>query len=143
MPPITDPQLAVLIERVEHIARGMDDLKPLIALISTLQRDQEHMSDTVKQLYLLSESRGAALHAVDKRVVAVERWGKFQIGLAGAMLTIALTASGYAKSFIDALDDFKNDTRSRISSLEFIINSPHFERAMTNDGRPVAEGGKD
>ena len=143
MPPITDPQLAVLIERVEHIARGMDDLKPLVVLISTLQRDQEHTSDTVKQLHLLSEARGAALHAVDKRVVVLERWHRLMLAMPVLLLTVALAAGGYAKSFLDALDDFKNDTRNRVSSLEFIINSPHFERAMATDNRPVAEGGKD
>lgn len=143
MPPITDPQIAVLMERMEHIAKGVDDLKPLATLITSLQRDQEHTADSLKQLHTIAEMRGAALHAVDKRVVVLERWHRFMLAMPVAVLTISLAAGGYAKSFVDALDDFKNDTRHRISSLEFIINSPHFERAMANDSRPVAEGGKD
>lgn len=143
MPPITDPQLAVLIERVEHIARGMDDLKPLIALISTLQRDQEYTSDTVKQLHLLSEARGASLHSMDKRLSTLEWWHKYRLAQPALILTVALAAWGYWQGFTGAMDDFKRDTRHRISSLEFIINSPHFERAMATDNRPVAEGSKD
>ena len=143
MPPITDPQLAMLIERVEHIARGMDDLKPMIVAISALQKDQERNSDDIKKLHTIAEMRGATQHQMDKRIVVLERWHRLMLAMPVMVLTVVLAAGGYAKSFLDALDDFKNDTRSRISSLEFIINSPHFERAMANDSRPVAEGGKD
>lgn len=138
-----DPQVARLIERVEHIARAMDDLRPLVVAISSLQKDQERNSEDIKKLHTIAEMRSDAHHSLDKRVLVLERWHRLMLAMPVMVLTVALAAGGYAKSFLDALDDFKSDTRSRVSSLEFIINSPHFERAMVNDSRPVAEGGKD
>lgn len=138
-----DPQVARLIERVEHIARTMDDLRPLVVAISSLQKDQERNSEDIKRLHTIAEMRGEAQHLLDKRVLVLERWHRLMLAMPVMVLTVALTAGGYAKSFLDALDDFKNDTRNRVSSLEFIINSPHFERAMATDSRPVAEGSKD
>ena len=136
-----DPQVARLIERVEHIARAMDDLRPLIVAMSSLQKDQERNSEDIKKLHTIAEMRGDAQHLLDKRVLVLERWHRLMLAMPVLLLTIALSAGGYAKSWIDALDDFKSDTKQRIASMEFIINSPHFERSMTPE-REVAEGGK-
>lgn len=140
---ITDPQLAMLIERVEHIAKRMDDLMPLVTLITTLQRDQEYAADSIKQLHAVAEMRGAALHAMDKRLSTLEWWHKYRLAQPALILTVALAAWSYWQGFTGSMEDFKTDTRSRVSALEFIINAPHFERSMANDSRPVAEGGKD
>lgn len=138
MSPITteDPQVARLVERVEHIARAIDNLTPLVVHMSQLQKDQERNSDEIRRLNQISDARGDSVHRIDKRVLVLERWHKFVISITGILIA---TSIGYISNF----SDFKEDTRQRISSLEFIINSPHFERAMDNDSRPVAEGGKD
>lgn len=136
-----DPQVARLIERVEHIARAMDDLRPLIVAMSSLQKDQERNNEDIKKLHTIAEMRGEAQHLLDKRVLVLERWHRLMLALPVLLLTIALAAGGYTKSWLDALDDFKSDTRQRISSMEFIINSPHFERSMTPE-KEVAEGSK-
>lgn len=140
MPPITDPQLARLFERVETIARGMEELKPLLTAIVAVQAEQSHLADHVKQLNAISEMRGVALHQIDKRVLVLERWHKAMIAFSGVALSIMLAMGGYAKQFIDSIDSERQDTRHRLTALEFIVNSPNYERAM--DDRPVAEGGK-
>ena len=136
-----DPQVARLIERVEHIARAVDDLRPLVVAISSLQKDQERNSEDIKKLHTIAEMRGDAHHLLDKRVLVLERWHRLMLALPVMLLTVALAAVGYAKSWLDALDDFKSDTRQRIASMEFIINSPHSERSITTE-REVAEGSK-
>ena len=143
MGPITtdDVQVARLVERVEHIARAIDNLTPLVVAMSSLQKDQERSAEDIKKLHTIAEMRGDAQHLIDKRVLVLERWHRLMLAMPVMMLTIALAAGGYAKSWLDALDDFKSDTRQRIASMEFIINSPHFERAMTPE-KEVAEGSK-
>lgn len=130
MAPFTDAQIAVLIERIEHIAKRMDDITPLISLIAKLQRDQEHMSEDIKRLHTIAELRGSNMHAIDKRVLVLERWHRFMLLLPAAMLTIIISIGGYAKGYVSSIDDFKGDTKHRLASLEFIINGPHFERVM-------------
>ena len=143
MGPITtdDVQVARLVERVEHIARSIDNLTPLVVAMSSLQKDQERSAEDIKKLHTIAEMRGDAQHLLDKRVLVLERWHRLMLALPVMLLTIALAAGGYTKSWLDALDDFKKDTRQRIASMEFIINSPHFERSMTPE-REVAEGSK-
>lgn len=136
-----DPQVARLIERVEHIARAMDDLRPLVVAISSLQKDQERNSEDIKKLHTIAEMRGEAQHLLDKRVLVLERWHRLMVATPVMLLTIVLAAGGYTKSWLDAIDDFKKDTRQRIASMEFIINSPHFERSMTPE-KETAEGSK-
>lgn len=138
----TETQLALLIQKVDQIAAGVDDLKPLSALVLELQKDHAHAVENIKQLNTIAEMRGAKQHEIDKRVLILERWHKFMLALPVALLTISLAVGGYAKSFFDSLDDFKNDTRQRVTSLEFILNSPNFEKAMDRD-RSVSTGGKD
>ncbi len=143
MGPITtdDVQVARLVERVEHIARSIDNLTPLVVAMSSLQKDQERSAEDIKKLHTIAEMRGDAQHLLDKRVLVLERWHRLMLAMPVMLLTIVLAAGGYTKSWLDALDDFKKDTRQRISSMEFIINSPHFERSMTQE-KEVAEGGK-
>lgn len=136
-----DPQVARLIERVEHIARAMDDLRPLVVAMSSLKKDQERNSEDIKKLHTIAEMRNTSQHLLDKRVLVLERWHRLMLAMPVLLLTIALAAGGYTKSWLDSLDDFKKDTKNRIASMEFIINSPHFERAMAPE-REVAEGSK-
>lgn len=138
---VTDPLLATLIERMEHVARGVDELRPLGSLIATLQRDQQYVSEALKQLSALAEARSAAHHSLDKRVVVLERWHKFMVWLAGAMFTVSIAAGGYAAAFVGSLNDINRDTHNRVSALEFIINAPHYERSMAPGlDAPVAAG---
>lgn len=143
MPHQTGPQVAVILERIEHIAKVLDDLKPLTTLAATLQRDQQYLSDSLKQLHTVAEIRGAALHAVDKRVVILERWHKFMVALPSVLLTVLIAASGYVKSYLDSMGEFREDVKHRVTAIEFIINSLNFEKAMAKDNtKPAAEGKK-
>ena len=144
MPPsTTDPQLAVLIERVEHIAKSMDDLKPLVSLITTLQRDQEYTASKLAQLNDLAKLRGEAAHKLDKRVLVLERWRTAMVAIPALALSFGIWASGYAISYLGSIEDFRGDTRQRLATLEFIINGPHFERAMEPESeQTVAAGSK-
>lgn len=141
MPPITDPQIARLMERVDAIAKGVDDLKPVLTSLVALQTEHQHLSDHIKQLHTVTELRGVAMHQIDKRVLVLERWHKAMIGFTGIAFSIMLAMGGYAKQFIDSIDADRNDTRHRITALEFIISSPQYERAMEKE-RPVAAGSK-
>lgn len=131
----TETQLALLIQKVEHIAEGMDELKPLASLVLTLQKDQEHSKESIKQLNTIAEMRGATQHLIDKRVLVLERWHKFMLAVPAFLLTASL-------GFLNNIYDFKEDTSRRITSLEFIINSPHFERSMITEKEVPAGGNK-
>lgn len=141
MPPITDPQIARLMERVDAIAKGVDELKPLMTALVMLQTEQRHLTDHIKQLNAMAEMRGAALHQLDKRVVVLERWHKAMVWFTGMAMSVMLALGGYTKQFIDSLDADRSDTRHRLTALEFIVSGPQYERAM-EPGRPVATGSK-
>lgn len=141
MPPITDPQIARLMERVDAIAKGVDELKPLVVALVTLQTEQQHLADHVKQLNTIAEMRGIAIHQIDKRVVVLERWHRAMIWFTGIAMSVMLALGGYTKQFIDSIDADRNDTRHRLTALEFIISGPQYERAMEQE-RPVAAGSK-
>lgn len=137
-----DPQVARLIERVEHIARAMDDLRPLVVAISSLQKDQERNSEDIKKLNTIAEMRGDAQHLLDKRVLVLERWHKGLIWFSSLAMGVLLSMSGYIANFVNTLDTDRNQTNNRLSTLEVIVNSQNFERSMATDNRPVAEGSK-
>ena len=140
---VTDPQLAMVIERLEHVARGVDELKPLASLIVTLQRDQEYTADTLKQLNEIARMRGEAVIKLDRRVLVLERWRNLMVALPATGVAVVLWAAGYIFSYVGTLEGFRRDTHHRISTLEFIINAPNFERALQTDPeRPVATGPK-
>jgi len=141
MPPITDPQIARLMERVDAIAKGVDELKPLMAALVTLQAEQQHLTDHIKQLSTIAEMRGAAMHQIDKRVVVLERWHKATVWFTGIAMSVMLALGGYTKQFIDSIDADRRDTRHRLTALEFIVSSPQYERVMEQE-RPVAAGSK-
>src|SRR5690625_1255944 len=141
MPSITDPNIARISERLDGIARDLGEIKPLLVENATLRRDLEHLADSFKQLSTMSEMRGHAIHQIDKRVLVLERWHKAMIGFAGIAFSVMLAMAGYAKQFIDSIDADRDDTRHRITALEFIVNSPQYERAMEKE-RPVAAGSK-
>ncbi|MDS1142382.1 hypothetical protein RE432_18265 [Pusillimonas sp. SM2304] len=137
---ITDPQIARLFERVDTIAKGIDELKPLMTQLVALQTDQAHIADHIKQLNTITEMRGVVLHQIDKRVLVIERWHKGLMWFTGFALSVIMALGGYAKQFIDTQDSQQRDTRQRITALEFIVSGPNFERAMSNP--PVATGKK-
>lgn len=137
----SEAQIAAIFERLDHMSNVLDELRPLAALAATLQNEQQHLSDDLRHLNTIAEMRGAALHAIDKRVTVLERWHRFMLSMPALMLTLLIAMGGYAKSYLDAMSDFKDDIRTRLTTIEFIVNSPNFERAMAPD-RPVAEGGR-
>lgn len=141
MPTVTDPNIARIMERVDHIAKSVDELKPFVTALVTLQAEQQHLADHLRQLNTVAELRGAAVHQIDKRVTVLERWQKALVWFTGVALSIMIWLGGYAKQFIDSLEENNRNTQHRIANMEFIINSPNFERAMKPE-RPVATGSK-
>lgn len=137
MPHIQDPQMARLFERLDHLVASMDEIKPILTTVNTLQNNQDHMARNIDQLMTNAEVRSTVIHQLDKRVLVVERWHKASVGFTAIAVSIGLALGGYTKSFIESLNSDRDDTRQRLSSLEFILNSPNFERAMTSP--PVAE----
>lgn len=141
MPPITDPQVARIMERVDHIAKSVDELKPLMAALVTLQAEHQHLADHMRQLNTVAELRGVAVHQIDKRVTVLERWQKGLVWFTGLALSVIMWLGGYVKQFTDSLDETNRNTQNRLAAMEFIINSPNFERAIEPE-RPVAAGGR-
>lgn len=143
MGPITtdDVQVARLVERVEHIARSIDNLTPLVVAMSSLQKDQERSAEDIKKLHTIAEMRGDAQHLLDKRVLVLERWNKGVIWFSSVAMGALLSMSGYITNFINTLDTDRNQTNNRLSTLEVIVNSQNFERSMTPE-KEVAEGSK-
>src|SRR5690625_777906 len=97
MGPITtdDVQVARLVERVEHIARSIDNLTPLVVAMSSLQKDQERSAEDIKKLHTIAEMRGDAQHLLDKRVLVLERWHRLMLAMPVLLLSIVLSAGGY------------------------------------------------
>lgn len=143
MPPITDPQIATLIERSIYTAKAVDELKVMIADVAVLRRDQDHTADLLHQVRLLTDALSKSQHQIDKRVLVLERWNRGLVWFSTSAMGVLLTLSGYVANFISTLDTDRNQTNNRLSTLEVIVNSHNFERAMANDNRPVAEGSKD
>lgn len=141
MPVVTDPNIARIMERVDHIAKRLDELQPFVAALVALQTEQQHLADHMRQLNTVAELRGTAVHQIDKRVTVLERWQKGLVWFAGVALSMMMWLGGYAKQFIDSLEETNRNTQHRIATMEFIINSPNFERAM-EPKRPVATGSK-
>ena len=127
---MSDPQIAVLIERIEHIAKGIDDLKSLPLTVAQVKTDQEYMQDHIRQLMTAVEMRQVVLHQMDKRVVILERWHKFMLAMPAIALTVLLTLLGFAKGSLDSWSDFRDQTNQRITALEFTLNSQKFQSAM-------------
>lgn len=137
MSPNTDPQIAVLItdmknlsERVDRMLASQERSERGMAEVPLLRKDYEHLSESLKQLHTLVEVRNVAHHQLDKRILILERWHRFMVAQPAILLTILLTAWGYWAGFNSSLDEFKDNTRERVQALEFIVNSPNFERAM-------------
>lgn len=146
MSPNTDPQIAVLIANMKNLSDRFDRMLASqeraergMAEVPLLRKDYEHLSEGLKQLHTLVEVRGAAHHQLDKRILILERWHKFMMAQPAIMLTILLTLWGYWSGFNTTLDDFKETTKERVQALEFIVNSPNFEKAME---RPPTTGRK-
>lgn len=144
--PPTAAQIAVLVERVLNIAGDMQEVRDsqkriehVIVDVPLLKKELEHISDAVRQQGVISESRGAAMHQIDKRVLVLERWHKYRVAQTGIAITMSIAAFSYGAGFLKSLSDFRDETKSRIQSLEFIVNSPSYERAMQP---PVAAGKK-
>lgn len=123
-------QVAVLTERIEYIARTMEDIKPLITAIATMRVEQDSMAVQVRQLAQGGEVRLQSIHAHDKRILILERWHKAMIGFGTVAVSILLAMAGYTKSFIETIQNERNDTNQRLSNLELIVNSPNYSKAM-------------
>jgi hypothetical protein len=131
-----DHKISVLMERVDHIARSIDDLRPLLTIIVQVQEKLNNQENSIKSLGALAESRGAMFHQVDKRVLVLERWHRFMLAIPALVLTICIWFGGYAKSYIAAIEAFQKETSQRVSALEFIINAPSYEKLMSVDKEP-------
>lgn len=122
--------IAVITERLNHIAATMDDIKPLIAAVSSLQHSNDVFDQRINQLTLNSEARYKMLHDQDKRVLVLERWHKAMIGFSATAMAVLLALAGYTKSFIETIQDERNDTNQRLSILELVVNSPNYPKAL-------------
>lgn len=141
MPTITDPNTARIMERVDHIAKRLDELQPFASTLVALHADHQQLANVIKQLSTEAGLQRQAMHELDKRVVGLEKWQKGLVWFTSVALSVMMWLGGYAKQFIDSLDENNRNTQHRITALEFIVNSPNFERAIEPD-RPVATGSK-
>lgn len=130
MPDMNSTQIAVLMERIEHIAKGMDDIRPLVAAVSALQHEKESLNQQVRQLTTNSETHSKLMHDIDKRVLILERWHKAMIGFSATALAVIMTLGGYTKNFIETVQDDRNNTNQRLSILELVVNSPNYSKAL-------------
>jgi hypothetical protein len=141
MPNITDPNIARIMERVDHIAKRLDELQPFASTLVALHADHQQLASAIKHLSTEAGIQRQALHELDKRVVGLEKWQKGLVWFTGVALSMMMWLGGYAKQFIDSLEENNRNTQRRITTMEFIINSPNLERAMEPE-RPVASGSK-
>lgn len=141
MPTITDPQMARVLERIEHIAKVLDRLEPLTVNLNTVQRDQEHMSVAIKQIVRDAHIDRALTTQIDRRTLVLERWHKAMVGLSAVAASAVIWAAGYVTNYFKTIDDDKNALNNRLTTVEHIVNSPGFEKAATSN-RPVPEGKK-
>lgn len=147
---ITDPQIATLLteqrnlsSQFERILASQERIERALIDVAMVKKEQEHLSDSLRQIHAVAEVRAAAHHSMDKRLIALEWWHKYRLAQPAAILTLALAAWGYWQGFTESLENFKSATNSKVQSLEFIVNSPAYERAMSEvNSRPVATGGK-
>lgn len=148
----TSAQVSVMAERMTHLSEDVREMRKVVERMesmwvttTSLQKDTEHMGEKVANLYTISDLRGAEVASMDKRVLVLERWYKTTMWFTGIVLTVSLavggTAIGYAKQFVDALEHDRRDTQTRLTALEFIVNSSNFEARMKSD-RPAAAGKK-
>lgn len=141
MPAITDPQLARVLERIEHIAKVVDRLEPLAISLNTVQRDHEHLADTVKGIKETTRVHRQLTSQIDRRTLVLERWHKFMVGLSATGAAAVLWAAGYVTNYFKSLDADANALNNRVTTLEYVFNSPNFEKA-TREDRPVSTGKK-
>lgn len=120
-----------LIEDVREIRHSQSRVEQIALNIESMRRDMAHMDEKVRRLFVIADARGPEVIAIDKRVAGLERWNKF----IAAVLLSATGAIGWGVQRIEYI--YRMDRR--IESLELILNSHNFERAMTP---PVATGSK-
>lgn len=130
MPDMNSTQIAVLMERIEHIVKGMDDIRPLVAAVSALQHEKESLNQQVRQLTINSETRSKLLHDIDKRVLVMERWHKARLSFSATAIAVVMALAGYTKNFIETVQDERNNTNQRLSMLELVVNSPNYAKAL-------------
>ena len=142
----TAAQFAVAIERLVNLAEDVKEirlsqkkLESALGDVPLLKQEVEHLADSLRQLHTLAEVRATAHHQMDKRVLILERWHKFMLAQPAVIVTLTLAAWGYWAGFTSSLDDFKDSTKQRITSLEFIVQAPTYERSMQP---PTIEGSK-
>ena len=140
---MTEASLARLTERIEHIAKGVDELRPLITESAEQSRDISHITSLVQQMTIVQDMHRDAFKEGEVRISKLEVRVKFVMWVGAFVASTSVGIFGYGISFLDSLGKFQSDTDSRIRSVEFIVQSPAFERVMERDGRPVVEGGKD
>lgn len=128
---MNNAQFAVLNERLEHLVRAMEEIRPLVVNVNSLQHSIDVMQTQIKQLTMGSDARGKLVHDIDKRVLVLERWHKAMVGFSAIAMSILLALGGYTKSFIESVQDERNDTNQRLATLELIINSPNYGKAMS------------
>ena len=148
VPPSVDSQLAVLNANVKNLSAQLDRMlesqertERSMVDVAMVKKEQEHMGDSLRQLHTVAEVRGAVQHQLDKRLTTLEWWHKYRLAQPALVLTVILTATGYAIGFNRSIEDFQRSTTRKIDSLEFIVNAPTYEKAMGAD-KPTPTGKK-
>lgn len=140
----TDPaaQYAQLIERVANIAEDVREIKEqqsaitkVLIELAGVRRDLSHTDKSVGVLFDKVDKGSGDTAAIDKRVVGLERWQRFVVGLASIGVAIAISSWQYFRG----IEKDMGNNEKRISTMEFIVNSNNFERAMEP---PTATGKK-
>ncbi|MFT0547510.1 hypothetical protein ACMHYO_14405 [Allopusillimonas ginsengisoli] len=135
----TDPaaQYAQLIERVANIADDIRELKEgqtvntqLMVELASTRRDLSHTNKEVSILFSRSDKANVATAAIDKRLVGQEKWQRYVVAMASLGFVIAGWVWGWGWQYFRGLEKSMGDNERRISTVEFIVNSNNFERAM-------------
>lgn len=140
---LPEAQFATLLERVDHIVKSIDELRPDVKRVAEIRKDINHISSETTHLSTLIAMQQTAIHQNDKRLALLEWWQKGMIAFSAVAFSVLMTVAGYLKNYVDLQSNTQNDTRDRLAAIEFYINSPNFEAAMRNGRRAVVEGGKD
>ena len=137
----TESVLAEVAGQVTHISKNVDRLMPLVEHMATVEQTQRHQAEVIERIGRMLESQSKRLGQIEQRQAVSERNIRIMYSVPAVLLAASMSVSGWVTGYITSLNDFKGDTRSRLERMEFILQSPAFERAM-DPYESVAEGDK-